>query len=759
MIGKKNNNPIVGVVVDRLESGYFRGIFTGIEDCAKRHRINIILFNGRMIESPFGYEYQNNVIYDHITSKNVDAVVMMTDTLGNQSGYEHFEAFYQKFSPLPLVSVGSAIQGIPSIYVGNKNGMKEAVLHLIDDHKIKRIAFLSGPLKNIEARDRLAGYRDALAERGIHADEKLIVEGDFTVPGGSAAIDTLLNVRKVTFDAVVAANDEMVTGAIDRLNTQGINVPLDCACVGFDNADDTRFFIPPLTSVDQSLFDMGYCAIDYAKKLVHGEEVPERTELPTRLVIRSSCGCIMRPVMDFNVVATDRNFKQNAEDIYRTRDRIVERCAEWMPGKGSPAEMVRFVPLIEQLFDIIDYHENNPGELTERFLSILSQILNGEVRNRNSISAWQGILTVLYGCFIPKDKGNNLEIYNAVFQKARIILAEMMRYEQAGLEMRSRADLLGFRDMTKWFSEVAQIDELVGFLNSVMIYLDIKSCYVVKYDKAIRNKKGDDWTMPVVGELLMAYNDGLIVVSDAERNFALKEGLVPQLYLPHDRPCNLVVNALYYRDEQIGYIVFELGSRDYLFYEAFCSQLGSVLRHILPIAPLEYSDRMKQRSMFDATRIADISHIDKLTGFYSRKAFHDLACQHFDLARGMGKRGLVIAAGIDGIDAVDSTYGAGEVEEVLRAAAEVIRRCFRQIDIIARVGNDAFIVFTVDTDEDFLEKLRARLERYVEESEGLGGKPYRLDFRIGVAAFSNDSTHSLDALITEATKSLEKSFN
>ncbi len=96
------------------------------------------------------------------------------------------------------MSVGLPLPGIPSVLVGNYQGMRDAVEHLIEVHGFRRIAFIRGPLGNLEEEERYRAYCDALADHGIPLDENLVVFGDWYYPSGAAAIGVLLDERKVS---------------------------------------------------------------------------------------------------------------------------------------------------------------------------------------------------------------------------------------------------------------------------------------------------------------------------------------------------------------------------------------------------------------------------------------------------------------------------------------------------------------------------------------------------------------------------------
>ncbi len=90
--------------------------------------------------------------------------------------------------------------------------------------------------------------------------------------------------------AIFAANDQSAFGVLDAAQEAGLRVPQDLSIVGFDNIPQTSQSIPPLTTVDQSIFQMAGAAASMLVDLIAGRPLQnERLEVPTHLVIRDSC--------------------------------------------------------------------------------------------------------------------------------------------------------------------------------------------------------------------------------------------------------------------------------------------------------------------------------------------------------------------------------------------------------------------------------------------------------------------------------------
>ncbi len=190
---------------------------------------------------------------------------------------------------IPIVLVGRPPKGIRASYVDvdNRQGAQSAVGHLIAGGR-RVIATIAGPGDMAAGTDRLAGYRDALAEAGIAPDPALETTADFTQDGGSVAMSRLLATRP-DIDAVFAASDLMAVGALTALAGTGRRVPADVAVVGFDDSPVATSTTPQLTSVRQPIEEMGH---EVARLLIAAVEasdpVPRRVILATELVRRAS---------------------------------------------------------------------------------------------------------------------------------------------------------------------------------------------------------------------------------------------------------------------------------------------------------------------------------------------------------------------------------------------------------------------------------------------------------------------------------------
>jgi signal transduction histidine kinase/DNA-binding response OmpR family regulator len=192
----------------------------------------------------------------------------------------------------PVLFVGSG-EGRPEIIADNVQGVRQAIQHLAD-HGHQRIAFIAGSPDDLsgDSGERLQAYQAALAaDERLTLDASLIAYGRHVFGGGYAAMREIL-ATAVPFTAVLASNDESAFGAMQALKEAGLRIPEDVALIGFDDRLETLIQTPPLTSVHIPLYDLGYQSLQLLLQMIAGEtETHVQKRIPTRLVLRRSCGC------------------------------------------------------------------------------------------------------------------------------------------------------------------------------------------------------------------------------------------------------------------------------------------------------------------------------------------------------------------------------------------------------------------------------------------------------------------------------------
>jgi DNA-binding LacI/PurR family transcriptional regulator len=219
----------------------------------------------------------------YLTAGHVDGVILVSlhgdDPLPEQLATRR----------IPAVVLGRPSRGVDVDYVDadNRDGGRRATAHLVQRGR-RRIATITGPKDMVAGVDRLAGYRDAMADAGIAIDDGLIATGDFTQAGGEAAMERLL-LDRPDLDAVFCASDLMAVAALGALQAAGRRVPEDVAVVGYDDSPIATTTRPALSSVRQPIEDMGREMVNLLSgSIEQSGRVPRHIVLATELIARAS---------------------------------------------------------------------------------------------------------------------------------------------------------------------------------------------------------------------------------------------------------------------------------------------------------------------------------------------------------------------------------------------------------------------------------------------------------------------------------------
>ncbi|WP_129838772.1 LacI family DNA-binding transcriptional regulator [Streptomyces sp. RFCAC02] len=219
----------------------------------------------------------------YLTAGHVDGVLLVSSHAGDPVAARLVEA------GVPVVACGKPMGRLTGrlahVAADDRDGARRMVRHLLAGGR-RRIGTVTGPPASPGGVDRLAGYRDVLAEAGIAEDPGLVATGDFTREGGAAATARLL-ARRPGVDALFVASDLMAQGALEVLERAGRRVPHDVAVGGFDDSAVAAASRPPLTTVRQPWDRISHEMVRLLLALLGGQE-PAGVVLPTELVRRAS---------------------------------------------------------------------------------------------------------------------------------------------------------------------------------------------------------------------------------------------------------------------------------------------------------------------------------------------------------------------------------------------------------------------------------------------------------------------------------------
>jgi DNA-binding LacI/PurR family transcriptional regulator len=265
----------LGFVIPILSDPFFLEIVRGVEEAAAAAGHNLLVAS-----QPFEHDARRYLqLFDQ---RRVDSMILV----GIKVPPEELERLLAQGFAVAFVQQDGG-EGALTFLADNYGGARVLAEHLLE-LGYRRIAYIAGSDYTPDNAERLRGLKDALAGRGLAPFA--FAQGDYHRGSGARAMAEILQGPRP--EAVFAANDQMAVDAMMAARERGLRVPEDIAVVGFDDVPMADYVSPALTTVRQPAYEMGYRA---ARAVLAAEPLePMRVVLPTRVVVRRSCGNHLR---------------------------------------------------------------------------------------------------------------------------------------------------------------------------------------------------------------------------------------------------------------------------------------------------------------------------------------------------------------------------------------------------------------------------------------------------------------------------------
>jgi signal transduction histidine kinase/DNA-binding LacI/PurR family transcriptional regulator len=586
----------IGVFASQVGRSWGAEFIAGINDAAEEHNVNLVHFIGGKLTSITTSDKSKSSygLYDLAKPEQLDGLLLTADVAYGTNPAD-VKAFFEFYGNIPIVTQSVEIERASMFIPNNAEGMRSAVRHLIEEHGYKRIAFIRGIRGQIDAEQRFQAYQDELQAHNLRFDEDLVVDGDYTPESGSAAIRTLLDERKLRFQAVVAANDSMAFGALETLQQRGVHVPDDVAVTGFDDLREAQATGVPLTTVRQSFYTAGKHAMETLLKRINGDSVPKVVVTPTQLLVRWSCGCLPENVRQAAVAPRDVAKTGRLEN---KREAALRALLNSAGVTDQDAALLQFRDAFGRTWDGFLLTLNSKSS-SDDFLKTINAMIELMQKNGLAPAIWHNVISMMrrYALGGITSYTSMLQAEN-LFQQARLLVGELSQRAQAyrRLVLEQQENVLhGFSFS---MAPAMSMDEIGTAISEHFPAMGIERWYVMFYSD-VTAPQSISAPPPESYKLLFQYEGAQFEIPQKQNAMGTGQ-LVPRGKTPENHRYTAVVMPLSLARNRFGFMWVEMGPRDWEIYVRIRNLVSSALLRVMLVQQKEQAQREVERLLEEA---------------------------------------------------------------------------------------------------------------------------------------------------------------
>jgi LacI family transcriptional regulator len=268
----------IGLLVPDIANPFFASIAHYVEQRARSAGYSVLITESQELVEKEGEA--GRLLFN----RRVDGLIVAP--VGDESS--HLEEL--RLKGLPIVQVDRVFQSlqITAVVTDNFNAARQAVRHLIERGH-RQIACLQGKAGGSVNQERVRGYLAALAEAGVPFKEKWLIGGSHSLESGHFEVTKMLN-QKSRPTALLAISNMLALGTLKAARDLNLQIPTDLALVSFDDHPWTVLLSPSLTTMAQSVEDIGTLAFNELLAAIQATKPPsvKTIVLPAHLIVRES---------------------------------------------------------------------------------------------------------------------------------------------------------------------------------------------------------------------------------------------------------------------------------------------------------------------------------------------------------------------------------------------------------------------------------------------------------------------------------------
>jgi len=586
----------IGVFASQVGRAWGAQFLAGVMHAAEEANVNLVYFIGRKLTPAIGDDPSKPSfgLYDLAKPGQLDGLLLTSDVAYGVSEAD-LKTFRSVYSDLPIVTQSVPIDGATMFIPDNVEGMRALVRHLIEEHGYKRIAFIRGIEGQIDAEQRFQAYKDELKAHKLRFDEDMVVDGDFTPESGREAIQTLSDVRKLRFQAIVAANDRMAFGALEALQQRGIRVPDDVAVAGFDDLREAQSMGAPLTTVRQSYYTAGKNALNTLIKHIDGGTIQKQVITPTQVLVRWSCGCMPENVRQAAVAPRDVAKTGKLENKRETAIRALLDSA----GITNQDDILpQFKDTFGRAWDAFLLTLNDKVT-SDEFLKIVNTMIELMQKENLAPAVWHNVISMMRRYALGGITSHTVMLRaENLFQQARLLAGELSQRWQAYQRLALQQQESVLQGFSFSMAPAMSIDGIGNAISEHFPAMGIGRWYVMFYSD-VGSPQSISAPTPESYKLLLQYEGAKFEIPQKQASIGTGQ-LVPRGKTPEDHRYSAVVMPLTLAHNRFGFMWVEMGPNDWEIYVRIRNLVSSALLRTMLVSQREEQEKKVERLLLEA---------------------------------------------------------------------------------------------------------------------------------------------------------------
>lgn len=751
----------IGFFTCHLDNDYAYEVCKGVDYAAKQADVNLIVFPGMYMNAAYNdpknarFDYQYNSIFYYASKYTLDAIIVSIGSIGTFLSENNMIAFLKNFD-VPIITIEIEVPGYPCIYTEGKTGMRQAVEHLIKDHGKTKIGMVSGRKENADAKERLQTYFDVLMENGIPADPNKVVYGNFS-EFTEDIVNDLLD-RNPDLEAIVFANDQMAIGGYNALKARGLEIGKDILVTGYDDSPVSTVLNPLLTTVHNSIMDMGAQAVYEAINLANRTKTTNITALHSNLIVRSSCGCgnykLKKAIDNMRSLRTKNDISEAIDIVIKYLLNDYSQTFYYAEVAERLSEILEYIlkPII--IDKTTDFDTQKINELIE---ALIDSPLIKNYFNSNKLTHTLNELNKLLIALSENDeeKYNIADLFNAI-NNTIILYSSNTLYNTV---RQHKATIWSSMYITR--DTLTYSDDEESCFNLIMEKLqdsNFISSYIYIYEDPVMLLPNGAWKIPKNLYLQACNNNGKTTYLTGDNRLISSSRVFDNAYTSQDRRKTLVLTPLFTNSVQYGLFVGEIDIAHFNTIYPTSLQLSISLNFI---SLMKQQLSIQKKLSISASELNEknnmlnkLSVTDELTGINNRRGFLESVQSLVVSQYNEGQRAMMVYADMDNLKQVNDLFGHKDGDFALKSIANILKQSFDEKDIIGRIGGDEFVAFSFLEDAQQPNIIRKKIASLSNALNETCDKPYYIDISVGISTFTCSSSLNIEEVMHNADKAL-----